>query len=42
MLAAEAIGHEVTTIEGLDKVPIQQRFVDKFAFQCGIVHQDLL
>ena len=35
MLAAEAIGHEVTTIEGLDKVPIQQAFVDKFAFQCG-------
>lgn len=35
MLAVEAAGHEVTTIEGLNNVPIQQAFVDKFAFQCG-------
>ncbi|MEN6462910.1 MAG: (2Fe-2S)-binding protein [Syntrophomonas sp.] len=35
MLAAEAVGHEVTTIEGLNNVPIQKAFVEKFAFQCG-------
>jgi aerobic-type carbon monoxide dehydrogenase small subunit (CoxS/CutS family) len=35
MLAAEAVGHKVTTIEGLDKAPIQNAFVEKFAFQCG-------
>lgn len=34
-LAAEAVGHEITTIEGLNKAPIQQAFIDKFAFQCG-------
>lgn len=35
MLTAEAIGHEITTIEGLQNTPIQQAFVDMFAFQCG-------
>lgn len=35
MLAVEAIGHEVVTIEGLDNTPIQREFVEKFAFQCG-------
>ncbi|MFZ5974152.1 MAG: (2Fe-2S)-binding protein [Bacillota bacterium] len=35
MLAAEAIGHEVTTIEGLKDTPIQRAFVEKRAFQCG-------
>jgi len=35
MLAVEAVGHEVTTVEGLDNVPIQKAFVEKFAFQCG-------
>lgn len=35
MLAAEAVGHEVTTIEGLINTPIQKAFVEKFAFQCG-------
>ncbi|MEG6521805.1 (2Fe-2S)-binding protein [Desulfotomaculum sp. 1211_IL3151] len=35
MLAAEAIGHEITTVEGLRNSPIQQAFVEKFAFQCG-------
>ncbi|MEQ8176200.1 MAG: (2Fe-2S)-binding protein [Syntrophomonadaceae bacterium] len=35
MLAAEAVGHQVTTIEGLDNAPIQKAFVEKFAFQCG-------
>jgi len=35
MLAVEAVGHEVTTIEGLNNTPIQKAFVEKFAFQCG-------
>lgn len=35
MLAVEAVGHKVTTIEGLDNAPIQKAFVEKFAFQCG-------
>jgi aerobic carbon-monoxide dehydrogenase small subunit len=35
MLAVEAVGHEVVTIEGLHNAPIQREFVEKFAFQCG-------
>ncbi|HWP96641.1 MAG TPA: (2Fe-2S)-binding protein [Syntrophomonadaceae bacterium] len=35
ILAVEAVGHEVTTIEGLNNAPIQKAFVEKFAFQCG-------
>jgi aerobic carbon-monoxide dehydrogenase small subunit len=35
MLAIEAQGSSITTIEGLGVVPIQQAFVDNFAFQCG-------
>ena len=35
MLAVEAVGHEVVTIEGLNHEPIQKEFVEKFAFQCG-------
>lgn len=35
MLAVEACGHEITTLEGLHNTPIQQAFVEKFAFQCG-------
>lgn len=35
MLAVEAVGSAITTIEGLRGAPIQQAFVDKFAFQCG-------
>src|SRR5665647_391034 len=35
MLAAEAVGHEIHTVEGLNGSPIQKAFVDKFAFQCG-------
>jgi len=35
MLAVEAVGHAVETIEGLDNAPIQKEFVEKFAFQCG-------
>jgi aerobic carbon-monoxide dehydrogenase small subunit len=36
MLAIEAQGSSITTIEGLGgDAPIQRAFVDKFAFQCG-------
>ena len=39
MLAAEAGGHEITTIEGIaqgDKLhPIQQKFLEHAALQCG-------
>lgn len=35
MLAVEAIGHEITTIEGIRNSPIQNAFVEKFAIQCG-------
>ncbi|WP_020061248.1 (2Fe-2S)-binding protein [Bacillus sp. 123MFChir2] len=35
MLAVEAIGKQVTTIEGLQSAPIQQAFEEKWAFQCG-------
>jgi carbon-monoxide dehydrogenase small subunit len=35
MMAIEAAGKEITTIEGLDNTPIQQAFVENFAFQCG-------
>lgn len=35
MLAAEAIGHKVTTVEGLVNAPIQKAFIEKWGFQCG-------
>lgn len=35
VLAVEAVGHEITTIEGLPLVPMQQAFVGKFATSCG-------
>jgi carbon-monoxide dehydrogenase small subunit len=35
MLAIEAAGRRVTTIEGLSGTPIQQAFVDHWALQCG-------
>jgi aerobic-type carbon monoxide dehydrogenase small subunit (CoxS/CutS family) len=35
MLAVEAIGHKITTIEGLRYTPIQTAFLEKFAYQCG-------
>ncbi len=35
MLAAEATGHRITTIEGLKDSPVQKAFVEKRAFQCG-------
>jgi carbon-monoxide dehydrogenase small subunit len=35
MLAVEAEGKKITTIEGLKNTPIQKAFVEHFAFQCG-------
>lgn len=35
MLAVEASQKEITTIEGLQNAPIQQAFMNHFAFQCG-------
>ena len=38
ILAIEADGHEITTVEGLGRdglTPLQQSFVDHNAFQCG-------
>lgn len=35
MLAIEAVGRKITTIEGLHNTPTQKAFVDKWAFQCG-------
>lgn len=35
MLAVEAIGHKIITIEGLVNAPIQKAFLDKFSYQCG-------
>ena len=36
MLAVEAVGHSIVTIEGLQNLaPIQKAFIDHHAFQCG-------
>ncbi|GIN90998.1 (2Fe-2S)-binding protein [Siminovitchia terrae] len=35
MLAVEAQGYQITTIEGLRDTPIQRAFIEQFAFQCG-------
>lgn len=35
MLAVEAIGHQITTVEGLKNAPIQRSFVENWGFQCG-------
>lgn len=35
MLAAEAVGRAVTTVEGLKDAPIQTAFVEQWGFQCG-------
>lgn len=35
MLALEAVGHEITTIEGLENTVIQEAFIKHLAFQCG-------
>lgn len=35
MLAVEAAGHKITTVEGLNNAPIQKAFVKYWGFQCG-------
>jgi aerobic-type carbon monoxide dehydrogenase small subunit (CoxS/CutS family) len=35
ILAVEAVGHEIMTIEGLKDSPLQAAFVEQAAFQCG-------
>jgi carbon-monoxide dehydrogenase small subunit len=38
ILAIEADGHEITTVEGIGKdgmTPLQQAFIERNAFQCG-------
>jgi carbon-monoxide dehydrogenase small subunit len=35
VLAVEAAGHEITTIEGLKSSPIQEAFLAEAGFQCG-------
>lgn len=35
MLAVEAVGHNIITIEGLNDTAIQKAFLEKNAFQCG-------
>lgn len=35
MLAVEAIGHKIKTVEGLNHAPIQKAFVENWGFQCG-------
>jgi len=35
MLAVEAIGHKITTVEGLKNTPIQEAFIQNWGFQCG-------
>ncbi|MBI6872064.1 (2Fe-2S)-binding protein [Clostridium aciditolerans] len=35
MLAVEAVGHKIITIEGLKEDPIQKAFINKWGFQCG-------
>jgi carbon-monoxide dehydrogenase small subunit len=46
MLAAEGEGHEIRTIEGLaqgDKLhPLQQKFLEHAALQCGICTSGML
>lgn len=35
LLAVEAVGHNIITIEGIKDTPIQSAFMEKFAYQCG-------
>lgn len=35
MLAVEAVGRRITTVEGLVNEPVQRAFVEKWGFQCG-------
>lgn len=36
ILAVEAVGHKLITIEGLKEEPIQKAFIEKWAFNVGI------
>ncbi len=46
VLARQAQGYEITTVEGLAKNgeldPLQQAFIDKFAIQCGFCTPGML
>jgi len=35
LLAGQAAGREITTVEGLDGDPVQRAFAEAHAFQCG-------
>lgn len=35
MLAVEAVGHRITTVEGLKDAPVQEAFIQNWGFQCG-------
>lgn len=35
ILAVEAVGHKITTVEGLENAPVQRAFVENWRFQCG-------
>ncbi|CCQ96641.1 Nicotinate dehydrogenase subunit A [[Clostridium] ultunense Esp] len=35
MLTVEALGKKITTIEGLNNIPIQKAFIENWGFQCG-------
>lgn len=35
MLAVEAVGHEILTVEGLANAPAQTAFIEQWGFQCG-------
>lgn len=35
MLAVEGIGHQITTVEGLQNAPVQKAFIENWGFQCG-------
>lgn len=35
MLAVEAVGRQITTVEGLKNAPVQKAFIENWAFQCG-------
>ena len=34
-LAVEAVGHDITTVEGLKDTPAQKAFLEQWGFQCG-------
>ncbi|KRU25076.1 putative iron-sulfur-binding subunit of xanthine dehydrogenase XdhC [Clostridium sporogenes] len=42
ILAVEAVGHKLITIEGLKEEPIQKAFIEKMGFQCGYCTPDFI